>query len=142
MLPMSRSNALPVAQYPRMSTDQQQFSLDNQSDVIQRYADQHNMRVVRTYPDAGKSGLTLPQRAGLRQLLEDADRGLPGYSAVLVYDVSRWGRFQDADESAFYEYRCRRAKIPVHYCAETFSNDGGIAAALIESAEARHGRRV
>jgi hypothetical protein len=24
------------------------------------------------------------------------------YSTILVYDVSRWGRFQDADESAYY----------------------------------------
>jgi len=116
-----------------MSTDHQQFSLDNQSDAIKRYADQHNMTVVRTYSDAAKSGLTLCQRPGLRQLLEDVERGSPGYSAVLVYDVSRWGRFQDADESAFYEYRCRRAKIAVHYCAETFSNDGGITAALIKA---------
>jgi hypothetical protein len=71
-----------------MSTDHQQFSLDNQSDAIQRYADQHNMTVVRTYSDAAKSGLTLCQRPGLRQLLEDVERGAAGYSAVLVYDVS------------------------------------------------------
>jgi len=41
-----------------------------------------------------------------------------------VYDVSRWGRFQDADESAYYEYVCRRAGVSVHYCAEQFENDG------------------
>jgi DNA invertase Pin-like site-specific DNA recombinase len=121
---MPTSNFLPVAKYLRMSTDHQQFSFDNQSDAIQRYADQHKMTVVRTYSDAAKSGLTLCQRPGLRQLLEDVERGLINFSAVLVYDVSRWGRFQDADESAFYEYRCRRAKIAVHYCAEPFSNDG------------------
>jgi DNA invertase Pin-like site-specific DNA recombinase len=130
---MPTSPSVPVARYLRMSTDQQQYSLDNQSDAIQRYADQHNMTVVHTYSDAAKSGLTLSQRPGLRQLLEDVERGSPGYSAVLVYDVSRWGRFQDADESAFYEYRCRRAKIAVHYCAETFSNDGGITAALLKA---------
>jgi DNA invertase Pin-like site-specific DNA recombinase len=41
-----------------------------------------------------------------------------------VYDVSRWGRFQDADESAYYEYVCRRAGVSVLYCAEQFENDG------------------
>jgi DNA invertase Pin-like site-specific DNA recombinase len=91
------------------------------------------MVVVRTYVDAAKSGLTLNERPGLRELLEDVEKGSPGYSAVLVYDVSRWGRFQDADESAYYEYRCRRAKIEVHYCAEPFANDSGIVSALLKT---------
>ena len=38
--------------------------------------------------------------------------------------MSRWGRFQDADESAYYEYICRRANVGVQYCAEQFENDG------------------
>jgi DNA invertase Pin-like site-specific DNA recombinase len=37
---------------------------------------------------------------------------------VLVYDVSRWGRFQDIDESAHYEFVCKQAGIKVAYCAE------------------------
>jgi DNA invertase Pin-like site-specific DNA recombinase len=130
---MAITNSLPVAQYLRVSTDQQQYSLDNQSAAINSYAEQHNMTVVRTYSDAARSGLTFNQRQGLRQLLDDVEGGCPGYSAVLVYDVSRWGRFQDADESAFYEYRCRRANIAVHYCAETFSNDGGVTSALLKA---------
>jgi hypothetical protein len=54
------------------------------------------------------------------------------FSIVLVYDVSRWGRFQDADESAYYEYRCRRAQIAVHYCAEPFQNDGSLTTVLMK----------
>lgn len=49
---------------------------------------------------------------------------------ILVYDVSRWGRFQDADESAFYEFKCKRAGIKVHYCAEMFQNDGSLISTL------------
>jgi len=45
------------------------------------------------------------------------------FDTILVYDVSRWGRFQDADESAYYEYICKRAGITVQYCAEQFEND-------------------
>lgn len=52
---------------------------------------------------------------------------------MLVYDVSRWGRFQDADESSYYEHLCRRAGINVHYCAEPFKNDGTIYAAIVKS---------
>jgi len=57
----------------------------------------------------------------------------PEYSAILVYDISRWGRFQDADESAFYEYRCKQANISVHYCAEPFPNDGSISSTLLKT---------
>ena len=42
---------------------------------------------------------------------------------MLVYDVSRWGRFQDMDEAACYEFLCKRAAVPAHYCGETFRND-------------------
>jgi DNA invertase Pin-like site-specific DNA recombinase len=122
-----------AAQYLRMSTDQQQCSIANQIAAIQAYAEGNNMVVVRTYIDAGRSGLTFNERPGLRQLLSDVEKGQPGYSVVLVYDVSRWGRFQDADESAYYEYRCRRANIGVHYCAEAFPNDGGVTAALVKA---------
>jgi DNA invertase Pin-like site-specific DNA recombinase len=47
--------------------------------------------------------------------------------------VSRWGRFQDTDESAYYEYLCKRAGIDVHYCAEQFENDGGPTSTIIKS---------
>ena len=49
---------------------------------------------------------------------------MPSFGAILVYDVSRWGRFQDADESAYYEFSCREAGIAVHDCAEQFENEG------------------
>jgi DNA invertase Pin-like site-specific DNA recombinase len=50
-----------------------------------------------------------------------------------VYDVSRWGRFQDADESAYYEFICKRAGIAIHYCAEQFANDGSLMTTLLKS---------
>jgi DNA invertase Pin-like site-specific DNA recombinase len=46
--------------------------------------------------------------------------------------VSRWGRFQDADESAYYEYRCKRAGISVQYCAEQFENDGSPVSTIVK----------
>ena len=122
-----------AAQYVRMSTEHQQYSIDNQSDAIRRYAQTHGITIVKTYSDSGKSGLTIHNRPGLRQLIEDVERGSPGYSAILVYDISRWGRFQDADESAYYEYRCRRANISVHYCVEMFANDGSLSSALLKT---------
>jgi DNA invertase Pin-like site-specific DNA recombinase len=49
--------SVPAAQYLRMSTEHQQYSLDNQSAAIQKYADSHGFTVVRTYSDPAKSGL-------------------------------------------------------------------------------------
>src|SRR4051794_6496958 len=92
-----------AAQYVRMSTEHQQYSTENQADCISKYADSHGYEIVRTYSDAGKSGLTLSGRIGLQQLLSDVQSGNADFAAVLVYDISRWGRFQDADESGFYE---------------------------------------
>ncbi len=114
----------PAAQYLRMSTDQQQFSLANQATAIARYAEVRGFEVVRTYQDAGKSGVLLKHRNGLRDLLADVVSGNVDYKVVLVYDVSRWGRFQDADEAAHYEFLCRDAGVQVRYCAEPFENDG------------------
>ena len=107
-----------AAAYVRMSTDHQRWSTENQSDAIERYAVGHSMEIVRRYEDAGKSGLNLTGRNSLQELLKDVEGGQAGFDSVLVYDVSRWGRFQDTDEAAFYEYLCKRANIQVHYCAK------------------------
>jgi DNA invertase Pin-like site-specific DNA recombinase len=82
--------------------------------------------VTQTYIDAARSGLLLKRRTGLKQLLQDVLSGAPTHKAILVYDVSRWGRFQDIDESAHYEFLCKTAGVPVHYCAEVFDNDGSL----------------
>lgn len=123
---------LPVAEYLRRSTDHQQYSLENQHTVIAAYAESRNFIVVKTYTD-GTSGVVLKRRNGLRQLLQDVVSDNPGYRAILVYDVSRWGRFQDADEAAHYEFVCKQAGIPVHYCAEPFVNDGTLTNALMKA---------
>jgi|SRR5579863_1907373 len=123
---------IPAAQYLRMSTDQQKLSLVYQAAAIQRYADRHGFTIVQSYRDAGRSGLTLRQRPGLRQLLQDVVGGCL-FKAILVYDVSRWGRFQDTDESAYYEFLCKSARVPVYYCAELFKNNGSSPAVIMKT---------
>jgi DNA invertase Pin-like site-specific DNA recombinase len=91
------------------------------------------MEIIRTYSDAGKSGLNLAGRSGLQELLRDVETGQARFEVILVYDVSRWGRFQDADESAYYEYICKRANVKIHYCAEQFENDGSLSSSLIKT---------
>lgn len=122
----------PAAEYVRMSTDHQQYSTANQSQAIREYAARHGFRIEKTYEDSGKSGLNLDDRQALKQLFEDVQTGVADFSTILVYDVSRWGRFQDADESAYYEYICKRAGISVRYCAEQFENDGSPVSTIVK----------
>ena len=122
---MTDSNlVVPAAQYLRMSTEHQQYSLENQGDAIRKCAEAHGFNVVVTYYDAARTGLSVRNRSGLLRLVKDVAARDVSYKAVLVYDVSRWGRFQDIDEAAHYEFLCKLAGVPVHYCAETFANDG------------------
>jgi DNA invertase Pin-like site-specific DNA recombinase len=79
-----KDETVPVAQYVRMSTDQQQYSIDNQTERIRRYTRDHKMEIVETYTGAAKSGLTLQNRPGLNELLKDVEGGKPGNSAILV----------------------------------------------------------
>ena len=92
---------IPAAQYIRMSTEHQQYSTENQSDVIHEYSQRRGYHIVKTYADEGKSGLQIKGRDALRNLISDVENGSSDYKAILVYDISRWGRFQDTDESAY-----------------------------------------
>ena len=130
---MANRLLIPAAQYLRMSTEHQQYSVENQSAAILQYAESHGFEIVRTYSDAARTGVVLRSRPGLRQLLQDVVNGPQAYRAILVYDVSRWGRFQDSDESAHYEFLCKSAAVPVHYCAETFANDSSLPSLIMKA---------
>ena len=121
-----------AAIYVRMSTDLQPYSPANQRDAIRGYAQEHGLEIVREYADEGRSGLDVRGRGGLCALLNDVTSGRADFRTVLVYDVSRWGRFQDCDESAFYEHLCRRAGVRVEYCMEPFRNDDSPMSAIIK----------
>lgn len=122
-----------AAQYLRVSTERQEYSLDCQTTKIANYAQENGFVVCLTYCDEAKSGLEIGRRAGLSQLLQDVVGGKQPYKAVLVFDVSRWGRFQDPDEAAHYEFLCKAAGVRVHYCAEQFINDGHTASLILKT---------
>ena len=114
-----------AASYVRTATKPQQDSISNQVDAIRKYAKRCGLQIVKEYVDEGKSGMNVQNRESLTQLIRDVQNGQINFSFILLYDVSRWGRFQDADESAYYEYICRLAGVSVHYCATNLERDNG-----------------
>jgi DNA invertase Pin-like site-specific DNA recombinase len=116
-----------------MSTDFQKYSIQNQAVAIAAFAQQSNLTIVKTYVDEGRSGLRIKGRAGLIQLIDDVNSGQTDFDHILVYDVSRWGRFQDVDESAYYEFVCKQKGIRVTYCAEQFDNDGSLLSSIVKN---------
>ena len=62
-----------AAQYVRMSTEHQQYSPENQLEIIRQYAAAHNMEIVHEYSDHGRSGLNIASRDGLNQLMADVE---------------------------------------------------------------------
>ena len=127
------SSLLRAAQYLRMSTEHQQYSIANQSAAIALYAAAHGIGIVRSFADEGRSGTTIKGRSGLQELLSAVESGNADFELILVYDVSRWGRFADADEAAHYEYLCKLAGICVRYCAEQFENDNSTTSNLLKA---------
>lgn len=123
----------PAAAYVRMSTNDQGLSPESQMAAIRTYAEKHRMGIVATYSDLGKSGVDLRRRPGLKCLIADALKPDRQFSVLLVFDVSRWGRFQDIDESGHYEFLLRQAGVRVVYCAEMFENDGSALSSMVKA---------
>ena len=123
----------PAALYMRASSEHQKYSTSHQNAAMRDYARENGYEVVAVYCDENRSGLTTDRREGLIRLLMMVACGTVDFEVLLVYDVSRWGRFQDPDESAAYEYACRRAGIAVVYCAEPFVNDATPMASMVKS---------
>ena len=111
-----------AAQYLRMSTASQPHSLAQQAATISAYAQGKGYEITKTYQDAAVSGIDVKKRPAFRQLLAAVLGGCAEFEVILVYDVSRWGRFQDPDEAAHYEYLCGQEGVRIEYCAEAFGD--------------------
>ena len=82
-----------AAEYVRMSTEHQQYSTENQSEVIRQYAARRGMTIVRTYADAGKSGLRIDGRNALKQLIQDATRSIQSHTSVPLFTLNSLASF-------------------------------------------------
>ncbi|NOX40004.1 MAG: recombinase family protein [Alphaproteobacteria bacterium] len=83
--------AIRAAEYVRMSTEHQKYSTENHGEAIQAYATTRGMKIVRTYADAGKSGLSIKGRDALQRLIKDVETGAADFEVILVYDPAIGG---------------------------------------------------
>lgn len=121
-----------VALYLRRSTNErlQADSLRVQEQVLRAYAREHGMEIVETFTDSA-SGTSTKHRAAFLRMVERITHGAP-FGAVLVRDVSRFGRFFDVDEGAFFEVLFLGHGVKTVYCEEVFTSDTSPMASLIK----------
>ncbi len=84
----------PVAAYIRVSSQEQKLhgiSLDAQIDKLQKYAEEHNMRIVEWYKDEGVSGRKLiKKRSELQRMMGDAKKG--NFERIIMIKLDRFFR--------------------------------------------------
>ncbi|EMV10256.1 resolvase, N terminal domain protein [Escherichia coli MP021017.11] len=105
------------------------------------------MEIAYTYDDAGKSGVSIVGRHSLQQLLSDVEQKKIDIQAVLFYDVSRFGRFQNSDEAAYYSFLFERNGVDLIYCSEPiptkdFPLESSVILNIKRSSAAYHSRNL
>jgi DNA invertase Pin-like site-specific DNA recombinase len=117
--------------YCRKSTkDMQENSLEIQEEIIRKYADEQGLEVIKIFSDKA-SGRQVKGRDSFLELLRWVEKKT--FQKILVRDVTRWGRFDDVDESAYWEYHCKIHGKEVIFIEEDFRNDNSLYDALVKN---------
>lgn len=113
-----------VAYYRHSAEDKQENSVLIQKEHAERFAQEHGIKIIHEEADEGVSGLT-DNRPAFRRLFDNwiTNQTSPDFSYVLVYDTSRWGRFQDPDKAAYLEQVCRENGVQVVYVDRGFPKE-------------------
>ena len=88
-----------VAYYRHSAEDKQENSVDNQREQVERFAEKEHIQILEHFKDEGISGLTA-NRPGFQELFSKwvTDPNAAKINYILVYDASRFGRFQKMSE--------------------------------------------
>jgi DNA invertase Pin-like site-specific DNA recombinase len=113
-----------IAYYRHSAEDKQENSVPIQRDQAQIFAENHDIEIIHEETDEGKSGLSAA-RPGFERLFSEwvLNTEAPSFEYILVLDVTRWGRFQDPDEAAYWEMQCKKRNIRVIYISRGFPKD-------------------
>lgn len=112
-----------VALYLRRSTDEkhQADSIEAQNVLLREWCRTKGHSVWGEPLVDNASGRTA-ERSSFQHLIALVSAGAP-FEAVLVRDVTRWGRFLNIDEAAFWEFYFLSHGVRVLYAQEAFRDD-------------------
>lgn len=128
-----------IAYYRHSAEDKQENSVAIQRQYTERFARDNNIIIIHEEADEGKSGL-LASRPGFERLFTDwieNSNALP-FDYVFVYDVSRWGRFQDQDQAAYYTHLCTKYGKEVVYVSRGFPDTNNPLISSLETSLQRY----
>lgn len=119
-----KSKKKAIAYYRHSAEDKQENSVPIQREHARVFAEKHNIEIIHEEADEGKTGL-LADRPGFTRIFQNwiFNTQAAPFDYVLVYDVSRWGRFQDQDEAAYYEFLCKKQGKKVVYVSRGFPKE-------------------
>lgn len=102
--------------YLRMSSEKQELSLDQQRDEVKKLAEREGYAIVGEYADVGKSGSKdTKKRTSFHRMMTDATK--QKFTAVLVWDTSRFGRLNSIDTSPYVAH-LMKAGVYLHSVKE------------------------
>ena len=112
------------------STNQTEQSIEGQLHVCERYAEQHDIHIIRQYVDRAISG-TSDKRPQFLQMISDSQKG--EFDTVLVYKLDRFAR--NRYDSAIYKKKLHNNGVKVVSATEaiTDSPEGIIMEGLLEA---------
>lgn len=111
-----------IAYYRHSAEDKQENSVEIQREQVAKFAMENGIEIIHEIADEGKSGLTA-KRPGFHKMFSHwiENPKAPFFEYVLVYDPSRWGRFEDKNQAGHLEYLCKDAGKEVIYASIGFA---------------------
>ncbi|UCB56734.1 MAG: recombinase family protein [Candidatus Omnitrophota bacterium] len=122
--------------YLRKSTDLQEASLEQQREKILLFAEEHSIKVIEFFAEEA-CGENVEGRPQFRRMI-DCCKGQDNFQYVFVYDISRWGRFENPKEAVYWEVEIEKAGKKLVFVSEGFKEDniGTSITNFVKSAEA------
>lgn len=116
--------------YCRCSTNMQEASIPEQKKAIAEYALKNGLEIIRWFEDEDKSGRNAEERPAFMAMIDYVHNSSNNFKYILVYDVSRWGRFENDKEAIYWEVECEKHGKVVKYTAENYINDNSAGATI------------
>lgn len=127
------SKLTPAVGYVRMSSGKQEASPAQQRAEIKKLAERDGYKILRWYTDEGISGDATEKRKEFQRMTADAQE-LGDFSAVLVWDQDRFGRF-DIIEAGRWIYPIRKAGVWLVSCSQGVIDWNDIMGQLVYSVQ-------